>query len=121
MVVEATPIKSSSEGWRLWRTFLRNRAAVFGLGLAILVTIFSVAAPLFTSHDPLAQEARFRLQPPDQTHVLGRDPFGRDVFARVLFAGRISLLVGICSVLLGGLIGSAGICWPPFVFPIGFS
>jgi peptide/nickel transport system permease protein len=106
MAMEATPIQASGEGRRLWRTFLRNRAAVFGLVLAVLVTILSVAAPLFTSYDPLIQDARSRLQAPSQMHLLGRDPFGRDVFARVLYAGRISLLVGVCSVLLGGVIGS---------------
>jgi peptide/nickel transport system permease protein len=106
MGAEATLAKVSSERRRLWRTFLRNRAAVVGLVLAVLVTILSVAAPLFTRHDPLAQDARSRLQPPDRTHLLGRDTFGRDLFARLLFAGRISLLVGVCSVLLGGVIGS---------------
>jgi peptide/nickel transport system permease protein len=106
MSAEVIPAKANSERRRLWRTFLRNRAAVFGLVLAVVVTILSVAAPLFTSHDPMAQDARSRLQVPNQAHVLGRDPFGRDVFARVLFAGRISLLVGVCSVLLGGVIGS---------------
>jgi len=106
MGAEKTPAKVSSERRRLWRTFLRNRAAVVGLVLAVLVTILSVAAPLFTWHDPLAQDARSRLQPPDRTHLLGRDTFGRDLFARLLFAGRISLLVGVCSVLLGGVIGS---------------
>jgi peptide/nickel transport system permease protein len=100
------PAKGRRERGRLRRTFLRNRAAVFGLVLTVLVTILSVAAPFLTSHDPLVQEARFRLRPPDQTHLLGRDIFGRDVLARVLFAGRISLLVGVCSVLLGGVIGS---------------
>ncbi len=106
MDAEGTPGKARGEHRRLWRTFARNRAAVVGLVLAILVTILSVAAPLVTSHDPVAQEARFRLQPPDQTHILGRDTFGRDLFARVLYAGRISLLVGVCSVVLGGVIGS---------------
>ena len=106
MGAETTPVKASGERRRLWRTFFRNRAAAFGLVLAVLVTILSVAAPLFTSHDPLVQDARSRLQPPDETHILGRDPFGRDVFARLLFAGRISLMVGVCSVLLGGVIGS---------------
>ena len=101
----ATPSRAGGERRRVWRTFARNRAAVIGLVLTIVVTILSVAAPLFTSHDPLAQEARFRLQTPDQTHLLGRDSFGRDIFARLLFAGRISLLVGVCSVLLGGVIG----------------
>lgn len=106
MGAEEAPVKASGERRRLWRTFTRNRAAVVGLVLAILVTILSVAAPLFTSHDPLAQEARYRLLPPDRIHILGRDTFGRDLFARILFAGRISLLVGVCSVLLGGVIGS---------------
>ena len=77
-----------------------------GLVLAVLVTMVSIGAPLVTPMDPLAQETRTRLQPPDPTHLLGRDTFGRDVFARVLYAGRISLLVGVCSVLLGGVIGS---------------
>ncbi len=106
MGAEGIPAKTRSERRRLWRTFVRNRAAAVGLVLAILVTIVSFAAPLFTGHDPLAQDARSRLQPPDRTHVLGRDPYGRDLFARVLFAGRISLLVGVCSVALGGVIGS---------------
>ncbi|HSD51677.1 MAG TPA: ABC transporter permease [Candidatus Methylomirabilis sp.] len=106
MGAEGIRAKRSGEARRLWRTFLRNRAAVVGLVMAVLVTVLSVAAPFFTAHDPLVQDARSRLQPPDPTHVLGRDPFGRDVFARVLFAGRISLLVGVCSVLLGGVIGS---------------
>lgn len=95
-----------SERQRLWRTFTRNRAAVVGLVLAVLVTMVSIGAPLVTPMDPLAQETRTRLQPPDPTHLLGRDTFGRDVFARVLYAGRISLLVGVCSVLLGGVVGS---------------
>jgi len=106
MGAEEAPVKASGERRRLWSTFTRNRAAVVGLVLAILVTILSVAAPLFTSHDPLAQEARYRLLPPDRIHILGRDTFGRDLFARILLAGRISLLVGVCSVLLGGVIGS---------------
>jgi peptide/nickel transport system permease protein len=106
MGAEAIPTKITGERRRLWRTFLRNRAAVVGLVMAVLVTVLSVAAPVFTVHDPLVQDARSRLQPPDRTHFLGRDPFGRDVFARVIFAGRISLLVGVCSVLLGGVMGS---------------
>ncbi len=106
MAKEGAAIKKGGEGRRLWRTFLRNRASVFGLVLAVVVTLLSIAAPLLTSYDPLIQEARSRLQPPSQAHILGRDAFGRDVLARVLFAGRISVLVGVCSVLLGGVIGS---------------
>ncbi len=107
MTKEDATVRKGGEGRRLWRTFLRNRASVFGLILALVVILLSIAAPLLTSYDPLIQEARSRLQPPSQAHLLGRDAFGRDVFARVLFAGRISVLVGVCSVLLGGVLGSA--------------
>jgi peptide/nickel transport system permease protein len=105
MIKEPRPAKPKSKGRKLWRTFLRNRASVLGLALTVAVIVVSVGAPIFSAHDPLAQDTRARLQPPDRTHVLGRDPFGRDLYARVLYAGRISLLVGLCSVLLGGVAG----------------
>ncbi len=107
MIKEPRPSKAKSEGRKLWRTFLRNRASVLGLALAVLVTVVSMGAPLFTAYDPLVQDTRSRLLPPDPTHILGRDTFGRDLYARLLYAGRISLLVGVCAVLLGGLTGCA--------------
>jgi peptide/nickel transport system permease protein len=97
----------SSEARRRWNTFLRNRVAVAGLVLVVLVILASVGAPLLAPQSPLEQDARSRLTPPDHAHLLGRDTYGRDVFARVLYAGRVSLLVGVGSVLLGGALGSA--------------
>ena len=91
---------------RVWITFVRNRAAVVGLLLAALITILSAGSPLIARQDPLAQFPSDRLLPPNAEHVLGQDAFGRDVLARLLYAGRISLIVGLCSVLLGGTIGS---------------
>jgi peptide/nickel transport system permease protein len=98
--------RGSGELRRRWRTFRRNRAAVVGLVLVVLVTGASLAAPLVAPIDPLEQESRNRLTPPSGSHLLGRDTFGRDVYARVVYAGRVSLLVGVASVLLGGAIGS---------------
>jgi peptide/nickel transport system permease protein len=106
MDVEAVPVQLKSQRRRVWNTFIRNRAAVLGLILVILITIMSVGAPLITPQDPLIQDPRDRLSPPGQIHLLGQDPFGRDVFARLLYAGRISLMVGVFSVLLGGSIGT---------------
>lgn len=91
---------------RQMRTFLRNRTAIFGLILVLLTVIVSLGAPLITIHDPLEQAARFRLQGPNSEHLMGYDTFGRDIFARVIYAGRISLLVGVCSVGLGLVAGS---------------
>ena len=98
--------KLISQHQRVWRTFLRNREAVIGLILTILVIFVSAAAPLIALQDPLDQSARNRLKSPDETYLLGRDTFGRDVFARVLYAGRVSLVVGVAAILLGGVIGT---------------
>jgi peptide/nickel transport system permease protein len=81
------------------------------IGLSILLLIFalSLLAPLITRHDPLALNVVQRLQPPDGTYYFGTDSFGRDIFSRVLYGGRISLLVGGAVMLLavggGTLIG----------------
>lgn len=96
----------TSQRQRVWRTFLRNRAAIVGLVLTILVTCVAIAAPLLAPHDPLDQSARNRLVPPSETYPLGRDTFGRDVLSRLIYAGRVSLVVGVASILLGGVIGT---------------
>ncbi len=90
----------------MWDTFVGNKAAVVGLGLTVAIILLSVFAPLIASHDPLAQDGAGRLRPPDEVFRLGRDAFGRDVLARILYAGRISLVIGIASVLLGGTLGT---------------
>lgn len=95
-----------SQSKRLWRTFTRNRTSLAGLVLALVVTILAIAAPLIARHDPLEQSSAQRLKPPDATYLMGRDTYGRDIFARVLNAGRISLMVGVGSVLVGGVIGT---------------
>ena len=91
---------------KAWRTFTRNRTAVFGLFLVILVVIASLGSRLIAWHDPFSQAAAQKLTPPNSDYILGRDAFGRDVFARLLEAGCISLLVGLSSVLIGGIIGT---------------
>lgn len=91
---------------RTWSAFRRNRAAVTGLALVVVMSLLAILAPLLTVHDPLEQNARVRLSSPDASHPLGRDTFGRDVLTRVLYAGRVSLLVGFAAVVIGGAFGS---------------
>ncbi|HXF61319.1 MAG TPA: ABC transporter permease [Caldilineaceae bacterium] len=101
------PIRTLSQRQRMWRTFTRNRTAVVGLLMVAAVTLAAVAAPLLSPHDPLVQETRERLAPPSDLHPLGQDDYGRDILARLIYAARISLLVGVASVLLGGALGTA--------------
>ncbi len=95
-----------SEIARMWRTFMRNRAALVGLVLVLVITAIAIAAPLLAPHDPIIQAARERLTPPNALHPLGQDDYGRDLLSRIIYGARISLLVGVLSVAMGGVVGT---------------
>ncbi len=96
-----------SQRQRALRTFAKNRTAVVGLALILLLLVIAVFAPWIAPYDPLAQDIPARLQPPSDAHWLGLDDRGRDILSRVIFGTRIALLVGFFSVLLGGVVGTA--------------
>lgn len=103
----------------------RNRSARIGLVFLGLVTVLALLAPWLATHDPLRMAPREILKPPSAVHYFGTDQFGRDVWSRVLYGGRISLWLGFISVgiamtfgvffgLLAGLYpgrGSASVQW----------
>jgi peptide/nickel transport system permease protein len=95
-----------SQRRRAWRTFKRNRTAVIGLIMVLTLVFIAVAAPVLAPHDPIKQAPRERLTPPSAEHPLGQDDFGRDVLSRVIYGTRISLMVGLLSVLGGGILGT---------------
>ncbi|GAE07867.1 ABC transporter permease [Paenibacillus sp. JCM 10914] len=76
-----------------------------GTVLVALVSLAALLAPWIASHDPYALEAMNRLKAPSAEHIFGTDNFGRDVFSRVLYGMRVSLLVGAAVTLIAGLIG----------------
>jgi peptide/nickel transport system permease protein len=71
------------------------------------VIFIALAAPLLTSHDPIAQDVARQLQPPSAQHIFGTDEYGRDIWARLIYGARISLLIGIASTVIAMVIGSA--------------
>jgi ABC-type dipeptide/oligopeptide/nickel transport system permease subunit len=79
------------------------------IGLLIVLTFALVAlfAPLLAPYDPFATEVRSRLQPPSPAHWLGTDQIGRDILSRVIYGARVSVLVGILSVLAAAVVGTA--------------
>ena len=87
--------------------FRRNRAAVSGLVVIVLLVALALAAPLLAPYAPEAQNLRERLRPPSGSHWFGTDEFGRDVLSRVLYGARISLLTGLVPVLSGLLVGTS--------------
>lgn len=91
------------------RRFLRHRMAVVGTILIALMSLLILFAPLVSRHDPFKQNLRERFRPPSAEHWLGTDDLGRDMWARLLYGGRISLSVGLLSmavaVIVGALVG----------------
>ncbi len=88
-----------------WRKFLRKRLAVLGAGMVLFLVLLSLGAPVITSYQPYAQNLETRLTPPNPQHWFGTDEFGRDVFARMLYGGRVSLSVGLVAVAISLAIG----------------
>jgi peptide/nickel transport system permease protein len=89
------------------------RALAAGLGgfIVIGVALIAILAPLLVPHDPFAQDLNLRLVPPSfmeggrPDHFLGTDQLGRDYFSRLLYGARISMLIGVATVVTSGLIG----------------
>lgn len=94
----------SRAGERL-RLFVRNRMALMGAVLVALVVLTAAAGPVLVGEDPLAMDLGVRLQSPSAAHVLGTDQFGRDLLSRIVHGARISVKVGLVSVVLGLVVG----------------
>ena len=89
-----------------WRRFLRNKGAVLGLGILLIVLLVAALAPLLYSYSPWSMVQRPFLPPFDREGFLfGTDTLGRDIGAGLAFGAQISLLVGIVSTLVALAIG----------------
>src|SRR5690349_16473268 len=96
---------------RWWRALLGNAKAVVGGSVLLLVIVAAHDALLFAPIDPNTQVLSDRLMEPlnvgrgDVFHLLGTDQLGRDVWSRILYGARVSLVVGVAAVALAGSIG----------------
>jgi peptide/nickel transport system permease protein len=87
--------------------------AAGGAVFVLLLIVVALAAPLIAPADPIRQSLRGRLSAPTlsgadgKAHLLGTDHLGRDVFSRVVYGARVSLLVGFAAVIVGGLVGAS--------------
>ena len=88
-----------------WRRFRRHRAAMTGLCVLGIMLVLVCTASLWTTHDPSWQQLSQVLRPISVQHPLGTDHLGRDMLARLLYGGRLSLLIGGFAVGIGLLVG----------------
>lgn len=101
-----TPASAGSSNWALVLSSLRrNRSAVIGGTITLVVVLGALLAPLIAPWDPLKFDPPNRLSGPSEEHWLGTDQYGRDLLSRVLFGARFSLSVAAVSVLAGLLVG----------------
>ncbi|HET9342978.1 MAG TPA: oligopeptide ABC transporter permease [Candidatus Eremiobacteraceae bacterium] len=92
----------------VWRRFRRNRLALVGLAIVLLLVLSALFAPLLSHYDPNAIDTSIMGTPqtPSFVHLFGTDDDGRDYFARMLFGARISLEVGISAMLVAITFGT---------------
>src|SRR6266498_6169409 len=128
VLADAEAPEQTSSLWRdAWHRLAKNKLAIAGLWFMLVLALLCFLGP-FTRHLPAGlrpaglaysyqeQDLNSRVTPPGAKHWLGTDQLGRDLLARLLFGGRVSLLVGLCAtgvsltigVLYGALSGYAG-------------
>ncbi|HEY2863398.1 MAG TPA: ABC transporter permease [Casimicrobiaceae bacterium] len=102
------PSKSLSPTWRRFRdAFRRHPTALIGGAILIAMVTIAIAAPWLGTVDPLAVFPSKRLHPPSAESWLGTDMLGRDVYSRVVYGARVSLIVGLAVAALSTLLGLA--------------
>lgn len=109
MAVSTDVSKAQSRFQRITKQLLRNRRAVVGGIILLVIITMAIFAPYAATHDPVKQNIRNQLKPPSREHIFGTDQFGRDIFSRVVYGARLSLRVGFLSIsfalVVGGLLG----------------
>ena len=89
----------------IWRRFRKNRLAMVGLVVILIVVMLSILAPLIAPYGLDEQNARNRLLAPCAEHWFGTDNYGRDILTRVLYGGRVSLTVAVGATAISGFFG----------------
>lgn len=111
---EDKDIKKKKRGqWsEAWGRLKRNKMAMIGLGILVILILLAIFADIIADYDEVAikMNTSMRLQGPSKDHILGTDELGRDIFARMIHGARVSLQVGIIAVgiaiIIGGTLGA---------------
>lgn len=99
--------KSRSQLMTVLKTLSRNKMAIFGLIILLLLLIMGILADFIAPYDYAKQDLANAFQHPNAKHLFGTDEFGRDIFSRIIYGARTSLLVGFVSVGIAVVVGGA--------------
>lgn len=107
--MSAEKTKKRSMAAEIWQRLLRNKMAMLGLFILIVLALAAIFADVIADYDTMvvAQNISDRLQGPSAAHWFGTDEFGRDIFARIIHGSRVSLTVGLISVSVSLIVGGS--------------
>ncbi|MGO4723160.1 MULTISPECIES: ABC transporter permease [unclassified Inquilinus] len=98
-------VSVAGERMKLARLLVRRKTALIGLIVLVVLVLAAAFAPYITGYAPQKLSIVNRLKPPSGAHWFGTDEFGRDVFTRAVYGGRLSLFVGFSVVILSSVLG----------------
>lgn len=84
----------------------RNKMAMLGLAIVVIMALLCLAAPLIAPFDYDEQNIMIKFTKPNSTYIMGTDNLGRDIFSRILYGGRISMCVGLVSTAISAILGT---------------
>ena len=111
VTIDAPPPKKRSQSIDIWRRFKKNKMALAGLFILVLLVLSAIFADVIAPGDGVnpgydVQDRNNVLQPPSRDHPFGTDNFGRDILARIIHGSRISLIVGFIVVSISMCVGT---------------
>lgn len=99
------PLRKRGQWRDIWRRLCRNKLAVVSMVVLILIVLSAVFAPVIAPYDYAKQDIANAFAMPSLEHPMGTDNYGRDIFSRIIWGGRISLLVSLASVVMALILG----------------
>ena len=102
---DAAPVRRSAAAL-LWRRLSKNVMSLVAFGVIAAVALAAVAAPVIMPYDPDATDAEHALEAPSRRHWLGTDLYGRDQLTRIVYAGRVDLLVALAATAIALSLGA---------------
>ena len=97
--------RKHSDRYFMVKSLMKNKLLLIFAGITLIIAIAGILAPVIAPCDPYLEEPVNRLMAPCKEHLFGTDIYGRDVFSRVLYGVRLSLLVGVMTALISTAVG----------------
>jgi peptide/nickel transport system permease protein len=101
-----TPVRQTTFRQDVWRRFRRNRLAVLGAGIVVVLVVVAALANVVAPYSPTLVNLNAQFEPPSLQHPFGTDYFGRDILSRVIHGARISLVIGLVPTLFAMAFGT---------------